>query len=118
MSERLTTWEEMVQRVRRQAKDENGAIWPDLHLRAVVFDAARDLCRDCPDALLDGRGRAAPLPVEVMDWDSLLPTSPFYDAALEALALYKLHVSDASDVKDESLANHWLGRYRQLTRGG
>ena len=118
MGERLTTWEEMVTRVRRQAKDTAGAVWTDLHICAVVFDAVKDLARDCPEALLDGLGRASPLPVEVQAWAENMPTAPFYDAAVEALALYKLHVSDAADVKDESLARHWLGRYQQLTRGG
>ena len=116
--DRLTTWNELLDRVRRQAKDENKAVWDDLHMRAVVFDTVRDLARDCPEAMLDALGRPSPLPVEVLDWDSFLPTAPYYDAALEALALYKLHVSDAADVKDESLARHWLGRYQQLTHGG
>ena len=116
--ERLTTWNEMLERVRRQAKDGTAAVWNDLHLRAVLFDAVQDLARDCPDALLDDAGNPRALPPQVLDWNMMLPTSPFYDAALEALALYKLHAADALDVKDESLARHWLGRYTALTRGG
>ncbi|MBR6021667.1 MAG: hypothetical protein IK066_04530 [Kiritimatiellae bacterium] len=118
MGEKLTTWNEMLARVRRSAKDEAGAVWPEATAKAVVFEAVLDLARDCPDALLGERGRMTPLPPEVLDWNQHLPTAPFYDAAVEALAVYKLAVSDAADVKDESLARHWLGRYQQLTRGG
>ena len=117
MAEKLTSWSEMLARVRRTAKDPDGVEYPDELLKPLLFSAVLDLARDCPDALLGERGRTRPLPPEVLDWDAMLPTSPFYDAAVEALALYKLHVSDAGDVKDESLARHWLGRYQQLTRG-
>jgi hypothetical protein len=118
MGERLTTWNEMLARVRRRAKDEGKALWPDDKLKPVVFESVLDLARDCPDALLGERGRVTPLPPAVLNWDTNLPTSPYYDPAIESLALYKLHAADALDVKDESLANHWLARYRQLTRGG
>lgn len=118
MGERFTTWNEMLARVRRRVKDTEGVEFSDESLKPVLFEAVLDLARDCPDALLGERGRVKPLPPEVLDWSAMLPTSPFYDGAVEAMAMYKLHVSDAGDVKDESLARHWLGRYQQLTRGG
>lgn len=120
MSERLTTWNEMLGRVKRQAKDfdENARIWTDDHLKSVLFDAVKDLARDCPDALMDARGHYSPLPFTVLDWDLNLPTAPYYEAALEALCLYKLTAADSADVKDESRANNYLTRYRQLTHGG
>lgn len=119
--ERLTTWAEMLGRVRRAIKDESGALNPDAKVKAAIFDAVLDLARDCPDARLGPRSRQTDLPpdVDAVDWDySNLPTSAYYDAAVEALACHKILVADASDVKDESLARHWLTRYQQMTRGG
>lgn len=120
MSERLTKWVEMLARVRRTAKDEEGIQFPQL--RQVVFESVCDVARDCPDALLDDSGMARPLPPECPpegDWDVMvLPTSPYYDGAVEALAMFKLHAADALDVKQDGTARAWEQRYLRLTRGG
>lgn len=114
----MIAWNEMLSRVRRQAKDEGSALFADETLKGLVLDAARDLGRARPEALLSRNGLRRSIPAEwPEDPTEGMPVDDFYEEALVALVLSKLHLRDAQDAKDESLGAYWERRYRELIGG-
>jgi len=116
----MIRWDDMLARVRRQLKDESGALRSDATLKGFILDAVRDLGRRRPEARLDVHGRIRGTPTE---WgtdgtgDGAIPIGDYYEEALVALSLALVYLSDASDAKDESLGSFWQRRATELLGG-
>lgn len=114
----MMTFQDMLSRVRRQAKDEDAAVWPDSTVQACILDAVKEIGRRRPESRLDKCGKLRGTPAEwPEDAASPIPLDDWYEEALAALATSKLHLRDALDAKDESLGNYWAHRATELIGG-
>jgi hypothetical protein len=115
----MITFAQMLARVRRQAKDEEAAVWTDATVQACVLDALREIAQRRPESRLKKNGGMHDIspPVWPQNQDAPIPIDDWYEEALAALATSKLHLRDALDAKDESLGNYWAHRATELIGG-
>lgn len=115
----MMTFAQMLSRVRRQAKDEEAAVWTDSTVQACILDAVREIGLRRPESRLKERGGLHA--VSPAEWPEAaaapIPLDDYYEEALAALATSKLHLRDALDAKDESLGNWWQRRATELIGG-